>query len=160
VTAAVRRLGHGDVAALRGLNAVFAEAFDEPETYLGDPASDAYLRGLLERPHFGAFVAEDADADAVVGGLTLYLLDKPEQARAEGYIYDLAVAKAHRRRGIARALIAAACTWAGAQGAWVVYVQADRGDDPAIALYTSLGHREDVLHFDLPVPMRDNLPCA
>jgi len=28
-------------------------------------------------------------------------------------------------------------------------VQADLGDDPAIALYTKLGQREDVLHFDI-----------
>jgi aminoglycoside 3-N-acetyltransferase I len=31
------------------------------------------------------------------------------------------------------------------------YVQADQGDNPAIALYTKLGVREDVLHFDIPV---------
>jgi len=31
-------------------------------------------------------------------------------------------------------------------------VQADHGDDPAIALYDKLGAREEVLHFDLPVP--------
>jgi hypothetical protein len=31
-------------------------------------------------------------------------------------------------------------------------VQADHGDDPAIALYTGLGTREDVLHFDIAVP--------
>jgi aminoglycoside 3-N-acetyltransferase I len=28
-------------------------------------------------------------------------------------------------------------------------VQADHGDDAAIALYTKLGTREDVLHFDI-----------
>jgi aminoglycoside 3-N-acetyltransferase I len=33
----------------------------------------------------------------------------------------------------------------------VIYVQADKGDDPAIALYTRLGIREDVLHFDIAV---------
>jgi aminoglycoside 3-N-acetyltransferase I len=37
------------------------------------------------------------------------------------------------------------------RGAWVIYVQADHGDDPAIALYTKLGVREDVLHFDITV---------
>jgi hypothetical protein len=31
------------------------------------------------------------------------------------------------------------------------FVQADRSDDAAIALYSGLGQREDVLHFDLPV---------
>jgi aminoglycoside 3-N-acetyltransferase I len=38
---------------------------------------------------------------------------------------------------------------ASRRGAWVVYVQADYGDDPAIALYTKLGVREDVMHFDI-----------
>jgi aminoglycoside 3-N-acetyltransferase I len=30
-------------------------------------------------------------------------------------------------------------------------LQADIGDDPAIELYTKLGMREDVLHFDIGV---------
>ena len=36
-------------------------------------------------------------------------------------------------------------------GAYVIFVQADYGDDPAIALYTKLGIREDVMHFDIPI---------
>ncbi len=39
------------------------------------------------------------------------------------------------------------------RGAWVIFVQADLGDDPAIALYDKLGTREEVLHFDIePAP--------
>jgi hypothetical protein len=38
-----------------------------------------------------------------------------------------------------------------ARGAYVVFVQADLGDDAAIALYTKLGRRESVLHFDIAV---------
>jgi len=41
---------------------------------------------------------------------------------------------------------------AGARGGYVIYVQADLGDSPAIELYTKLGTREDVLHFDIAVP--------
>lgn len=37
------------------------------------------------------------------------------------------------------------------RGAWVIYVQADLVDEPAVALYTKLGVREDVLHFDIAV---------
>ena len=37
------------------------------------------------------------------------------------------------------------------RGAYVIYVQADTVDGPAIALYESLGRREDVHHFDIPV---------
>jgi len=32
-----------------------------------------------------------------------------------------------------------------------VFVQADWGDEPAIALYSKLGVREDVHHFDIPL---------
>lgn len=38
------------------------------------------------------------------------------------------------------------------RGAWVIFVQADYGDEPAIALYNKLGTREEVLHFDIDVP--------
>ena len=85
----------------------------------------------------------------VVGGLAGYVLQKFEQARAELYIYDLAVDEAHRRRGVATAMIEALRRLAAARGIYVVFVQADLGDDPAIALYTKLGTREDVLHFDI-----------
>jgi aminoglycoside 3-N-acetyltransferase I len=78
-----------------------------------------------------------------------YELDKLEQARREVYIYDLAVSSTHRRTGVATALIQHLRRIAAERGAWVVYVQADHGDDPAIALYTKLGSREDVLHFDI-----------
>jgi aminoglycoside 3-N-acetyltransferase I len=40
---------------------------------------------------------------------------------------------------------------AARRGAWVIYVQADYEDGPAIALYESLGVREEVLHFDIGV---------
>ena len=38
---------------------------------------------------------------------------------------------------------------AAARGAYVIYVQADLVDAAAIALYSKLGKREDVLHFDI-----------
>lgn len=87
--------------------------------------------------------------DEVVGGLAAYVLDKFERQRSEIYIYDLAVADGHRRTGIATALIDALRGIARRLGAWVVFVQADRGDTPAIALYSKLGTREEVLHFDI-----------
>lgn len=40
------------------------------------------------------------------------------------------------------------------RGAWMLFVQADHGDDAAVALYTRLGLREDVMHFDIAVPGR------
>ncbi|MEF2550542.1 AAC(3)-I family aminoglycoside N-acetyltransferase [Aurantimonas sp. A2-1-M11] len=138
-----------DLPTMRTMLALFGKVFDEPDTYGASPPSDEWLAQLLARDTFVALAA--IRDGAVVGGLAGYILPKYEQARSEGYIYDLAVDAAHRRQGIATRLIAAMTREAKARGAWVVFVQADRGDDPAIALYTGLGQREDVLHFDIPV---------
>jgi aminoglycoside 3-N-acetyltransferase I len=87
----------------------------------------------------------------VVGGLAAYEMRKFEQERSEFYVYDLAVAEPHRRRGFATALLMETKRIAAARGAWVVMIQADREDEPAVALYTKLGVREEALHFDIPV---------
>ena len=145
----LRRLAPADVPLLRELNALFGEAFAEPDTYTGEPPRDAYLEHLLAQEHVVALVAL-AEGE-VLGGLVAYEFDKFERARREVYIYDLAVGTQHRRRGLATALIEHLREIAVGRGAWVIYVQADHGDDPAIALYEKLGVREDVLHFDIPV---------
>jgi len=129
---------------------LFAGAFEEPETYNGARPSPAYVDRLLGGDSFIALVA--LQGEEVLGALAAYVLDKFEQERSEIYIYDLAVAEAHRRRGIATALIVELQRLAVERGAWVIFVQADHGDDPAIALYQGLGQREEVLHFDIEVP--------
>lgn len=143
----IRRLGPSDIPLARELNSLFGRAFDDPETYSGTPPADEHLAALLAKEHVVALVAQ-IDGH-VAGGLVAYEFDKLEQARREIYIYDLAVAEEHRRRGIATALIGRLCELARERGAWAVYVQADYGDDPAVALYTKHGVREDVMHFDL-----------
>jgi aminoglycoside 3-N-acetyltransferase I len=145
----VHRLTTADVPLLRALNALFREAFDDPATYGAEPPSDIYLEALLAKEHVVALVA--LLGQEVVGGLVAYELDKFERMRRELYIYDLAVAELHRRQGIATALIQLLREIAVGRGAWVVYVQADYGDGPAIGLYEKLGTREEVLHFDIQV---------
>ncbi|MEO0996192.1 MAG: AAC(3)-I family aminoglycoside N-acetyltransferase [Pseudomonadota bacterium] len=146
-TARMQQLSAADIGLFRRVLALFGNAFDEPETYLGRPPTDEYLRGLLGSDQFIAVAA--VHGDSVVGALAAYELRKFERERSEIYIYDLAVAADHRRRGIATGMIEHLKGIASARGAWVIFVQADRGDDPAIALYTKLGVREDVLHFDI-----------
>lgn len=143
----IRQLASGDVPLLRELNVLFGEAFHDSETYGAEPPSDAYLAGILGRDHIVALVA--LSRQKVVGGLVAYELDKFERVRRELYIYDLAVAATHRRQGIATALIELLREIAIERGSWVIYVQADYGDAPAIALYEKLGSREDVMHFDI-----------
>ena len=147
MTHEIRRLGPGNADEMRQLNALFGSVFDDPYSYTSAKPGDDYLRRVLGRDHVIALVA--SDGSQIVGGLVAYVLDKLEQERSEIYIYDLAVAEGYRRRGIATALILELKKIAESRGAYVMFVQADLGDDPAIALYTKLGAREDVLHFDI-----------
>ena len=147
----IRRLTLDDVALMEALSATFGEAFNEVDTYTRNRPSADYLRRLLGGDSFIALAA--LKSGDVIGGIAAYELKKFEQERSEIYIYDLAVAAAHRRRGVATALIEELKKIAVERGAYVIFVQADTGveDEPAVALYTKLGAREDVLHFDIAV---------
>ena len=142
----------GDPAHFEAMLDVFGRGFDDVETYGKARPGRAYTERLLANEHFIGLAA--LKEGEVAGALAAYVLPKFEQERSEVYIYDLAVLEAHRRQGIATALIRKLQEIAGERGAYVIFVQADHGDDPAIALYTKLGIREDVLHFDIPVPGR------
>ena len=144
-----QKLSSNDLGLMKQLLAVFGDAFEDTPTYQHAIPSDIYLTALLNKKEFIVVVA--CDGENVVGGLAAYELQKFEQERSEIYIYDLAVDKNHRRKGIATALINKLKEIAKDYGAYVIYVQADQGDMPAIKLYESLGIKEDVHHFDIAV---------
>jgi len=143
----LRPKGRPRAASLRGRHVL--AAWPEAIWYGGRRGGDGSLRALLGKSHVIALVAQEADE--VVGGLVAYVLEKFERERSEVYIYDLAVAEPYRRQGIATDLIRSLQRIARDRGAYVLFVQADPGDEPAIRLYQSLGTREDVHHFDIAV---------
>lgn len=147
----IRQLGPSDLPLMHAVLDCFAEAFNDVPAYSANRPAAPYLERLLDCDTFIALAA--VKNGLVVGGLAAYELRKFEQERSEIYIYDLAVAAGHRRQGIATALIGKLREIAAIRGAYVIFVQADTGVDdlPAVALYTKLGKREDVLHFDIAV---------
>jgi aminoglycoside 3-N-acetyltransferase I len=149
MTYSFRRLTANDVPLLKQLLTVFGQAFNEPDTYQGDVPRDSYLGNLLGKENFIVLVA--IDEHKVVGGLTAYILDKFEKERKEIYIYYLAILENYRRQGIATKLIFKLKQISQEQGAYVIFVQADRGDMAAISLYKSLGTSEETYNFDIPV---------
>ena len=143
----IKQIASQDLILMADLMTVFGAAFDDLPTYTGERPDAGYTEQLLDSDTFIALVA--LEGDVVVGGLAAYELRKFERKRSEIYIYDLAVSLDHRRQGIAAALIEHLKSIAASRQAYVIFVQADREDDPAIALYSKLGRREDVLHFDI-----------
>jgi aminoglycoside 3-N-acetyltransferase I len=144
----VRRLGSQDVVLMQAANRLFADVFGE-EGYHGPPAGPEHLEKLLADDKFIALAAY-VDGE-MAGAIAAYELVKFEAERSEIYIYDLAVIERYRRQGVATTLIAAVQDIGRNKGAWVVFVQADPPDEPAVALYDKLGTREEVLHFDISV---------
>lgn len=147
----IHQITQHEPALMDGLLKAFSEAFDDMDTYLGNRPSAEYMNRLLETDYFIALAA--LKGTEVVGALAAYELKKFEQERSEIYIYDLAVLDAHRRQGLATALIQQLKTIAAKRGAYVIFVQADTGpeDEAAIALYSKLGIKENVLHFDISI---------
>ncbi len=144
-----KQLLHSDVDVFKMLLKVFGQAFQDIETYQGNVPNDTYLQSLLSKANLIVLVA--MYEKEIVGGLVAYELEKFEQERREFYIYDLAVSELHRRKGIATKLIQELKIIAKKRNAYVIYVQADKEDLPAIKLYESLGTKEDVYHFDIQV---------
>lgn len=133
------------------MNDLFATAFMDNESYIGNRPTRKYVNKLLKNKMFIPLIA--LDEGKVIGALAAYELMKFEQERSEIYIYDLAVIENYRRKGVATSLINRLKKIAYERGAYIIFVQADTDeeDKPAISLYSKLGTREEVLHFDIEV---------
>lgn len=148
----VRRLGAADRTLARRTFATIADVFGTAPTG-HPPPGDAYLDALLARPDFWAFaalapahaaaadddIADDLSAHAVVGGLTAHALPMTSAERSELFIFDLAVRPEWQRRGVGRALMAAARAGAAAAGLTVAFVPAEDEDAHALAFYAAVG---------------------
>lgn len=143
----IKRLNADDLTLVSQMLDLFGEAFDDPEDYTGRPPSQAYTVRLLQSDSFICLAA--LRDDRVIGALAAYELVKFEQERSEVFIYDLAVRADCRRAGVATQLILALKPIAAACGAKVMFLRAHLEDQGAIALYSRLGSREDVLQFDI-----------
>lgn len=95
------------------------------------------LARLLATPGAFALLGRWQDAPTVCAGFVL-----ARTAAEESEILSLGVLPSCRRRGLARELLTAAAARALADGATQLLLEVDAGNDPATALYTSIGFIE------------------
>jgi aminoglycoside 3-N-acetyltransferase I len=146
----IKRLTSSDTELCRQLLSIFQVAFEEEVN--SKSVSDEYLKSVLGMDTTIVLVATDSSGD-VVGGILAYELRKINREQSEIYLYDLAVAEPHRRKGIATQLINELKSIGTDIGAGVIFVQADNVDTEAVTLYTKLSSsiEKDITHFDIDV---------
>ena len=132
-----------DPSDAQGLKDLGDEVSGEPEGWLATingwrTAADErrYLRAIRRYPHAAVFVAEAEDG-SVVGRLSV----ARDQHPASRHVADvgLMVSQSHRRRGVGRALLAAAVEWARTQDVHKLELHVFPYNEAAIALYEQFG---------------------
>ena len=119
---AFRLLGPGDEMVVREL-----ATYDGP----GDPEA------LLADPRTLMLVAFDGELP--VGFVLAHELPRRHGNRSKLFVYEIDVAETHRRRGIASALLARLAELARERGIRTGFVLTEPDNDPANALYRSVG---------------------
>lgn len=126
---------------------VISVILGEVEAYYGGkntPADRAQIRAALftDPPAATVLLARD-DHDAVLGLAAISRLWPAAGADTSLFLKELYVRDSARRRGVARALMAAVRAEATKTGCSRVEWTADRDNPPALALYEALGFHQD-----------------
>ena len=138
----VRRATHGDMATIvRHRRAIFEEAGRTVNLDAAERGFAAWLEARLDATYFH-WLAEDARGETV-GGAGALLLDWPPSPRDPRggicYVYNVYVEPAHRRRGVARAVLDE--LHGGAERERALAAVALHATDVGRPLYEALGYR-------------------
>lgn len=142
-----------------------AALFDQYRVHYGKPSDISLARAFVgqrtDKAESVIFVA-DAPDSGLVGFVQLYPSFSSISAARTYVLNDLFVAPTHRRRGVARLLLEAASRFAQEAGAVQLSLSTTIGNQPAQALYVSLGWARDLKfhHFTLTLgsdPSRKHL---
>jgi [ribosomal protein S18]-alanine N-acetyltransferase len=114
----------------------------ERQVFSGDLLSRRSLRAFIQAPHRPLLLASD---EAGLAGYALVVL--PRGGRV-ARLYSIAVDPGRARRGVGRALVAAAQTYALEQGRQALRLEVREDNHPAVALYERLGYRRFGWHDD------------
>jgi aminoglycoside 3-N-acetyltransferase I len=147
VNVEVKKLTRQDIDQFTALIRVFEDVFEMENFVMPD---EAYLQNLLATDSFFVFVA--LSDNAVVGGLTCYILQQYYSTSPLVYIYDLAVKTDRQRRGIGKLLMSSLTSYCKNIGAEAVFVQADLEDGHALDFYRATGGTAaQTVNFDYPL---------
>ncbi|MBP0463787.1 GNAT family N-acetyltransferase [Roseomonas sp. PWR1] len=137
----IRDAGTRDAEALLALMRELNQDQGDPTELL----TEAHVaRDVIADQGTIAVVAEGDDG-SLIGYVTAHATYESGHAERGLYVADLYVAPAHRRRGVARALLAAAARRGHAIGARHLWLTAKQGNAVAHAFYRRLGSKGEAV---------------
>lgn len=145
------KLTPSDRHTARKMFSMMAKVFGEDYRRL----PNRYVDRLLRDDRFWALAA--LIGNDVVGGVTAHVLSMTKAESCELFIYDVAVARPHQRRGIGRQLVSALLEFAADTDIEDVFVAADNDDANALDFYRSAGGKASpVTLFLFSLPRRSS----
>ncbi len=123
---------------LPALTDMMREFHAEADYALDAAWARASFGALLADPSRGAVWIGDADGEPA-GYVVVTFRHSMEFGGTDAFIDDLFVRRGFRRRGVGRAVLAAAFRLCGERGVLAVHVETSESNGPAVALYGAFG---------------------
>jgi len=139
----IKKLNHNEVSEFRNLVTIFKEVFENEEAI----SENEHLTKLLSNPNFLVFVVKEDEK--VLGGLTIYVLNRYYGNKPVAYIYDVGVTPKFQGQGLGKALIVEVCKYCKDNGFEDAYVEAESDDIDAVNFYrkTKFNSEMNAIHF-------------
>lgn len=128
-TMKIKKLDQLELSEFRSLIAIFNEVFENDKPI----PENNYLSKLLSNPNFMVFVV--MLNNEVVGGLTVYILQRYYSPQPSAFIYDVAISPNFQRRGLGKALIEHVSSFCKENGYYEAFVDAEFDDLDAVNFY-------------------------
>jgi aminoglycoside 3-N-acetyltransferase I len=135
----IKKLEPTDVVHFKQLITIFQKVFEIEDLQM---QNDEYLEKLLLKPDFFALVA--LQNKKVVGGLSVYLLQRYYSSKKEAYIFDVGVHPEYQRKGIGKALISHLIRYCKTQEIESAYVEAEADDEQAVNFYRKTPFNDEI----------------
>ncbi len=139
----IKKLDKTEILDFKSLIEIFKDVFENDELI----ASDEHLSNLLNNIDFLVFVVKLNGR--LVGGLTIYVLQRYYASKPVAYIHDVGITPAHQGQGLGSALISEVCNYCKNNGFEDAYVEAEGDDIYAVNFYrkTKFSNEMSAIHF-------------
>jgi aminoglycoside 3-N-acetyltransferase I len=139
----IKKLDKNEISEFRTLIEIFKDVFENKEQI----PDNEHLFNLLSNPYFMVFVVKLNEK--VVGGLTIYILNRYISIKPIAYIYDVGVSPDFQSQGLGKALIAEVCKYCKNNGFEDAYVEVESDDSDAVSFYrkTESSNEMNAIHF-------------